>query len=68
MWQSGWEGNLRGVGRMDTCISMAESLCCEPETITTQLISYTAIQNKKLKKKDYGVGYWFLVNDFHQVK
>ena len=53
---------------MDTCIPMAESLCCEPETITTQLISYTAIQNKKLKKKDYGVGYWFLVNDFHQVK
>ena len=36
-------GNLdgRGVwGRMDTCICMAESLCCPPETITTSLISY----------------------------
>ena len=25
---------------MDTCIGMAESLCCSPETITTLLISY----------------------------
>ena len=25
------------------------SLCCSPETITTLLISYTPIQNKKLK-------------------
>ena len=40
----------RGVwGRMDTCICMAESLCCLPEIITL-LISYTPIQNKKLKK------------------
>ena len=30
---------------------MAESLCCSPETITTLLISYTPIQNKKFKKK-----------------
>ena len=31
----------RGVwGRMDTCISMAESLSCSSETITTLLISY----------------------------
>ena len=30
-------------GRMDTCICMAESLCCLPETITTLLISYTPI-------------------------
>ena len=28
-------------GRMDTCICMAESLCCPPETITILLISYT---------------------------
>ena len=27
-----------------------ESLCCSPETITTLLIIYTPIQNKKLKK------------------
>ena len=42
----------RGVwGRMDTCICMAESLHCSPETITTLLIGYTLIQNKKLKIK-----------------
>ena len=41
----------RGVwGRTDTCICMAESLCCSPETITTLLIGYTPIKNKKLKK------------------
>jgi len=30
-------------GRMDTCMCMAESLCCLPETITTLLISYTPV-------------------------
>jgi len=30
---------------------MAESLHCLPETITTLLMGYTPIQNKKLKKK-----------------
>ena len=35
-------------GRMGMCICMAESLCCSPETITTLLIGYTPIQNKKL--------------------
>ena len=35
--------------RMDTCICMAESLCCSPETIITLLISYNPIQNKKFK-------------------
>ena len=30
----------RGVwGRMDTCVCMAESLCCLPETLTALLIS-----------------------------
>ena len=39
----------RGVwGRMGTCISTAESLFCLPETITTLLTSYTAIQKKSL--------------------
>ena len=37
-----WEG-------MDTCVCMAEFLRCSPETITTLLISYTPLQNKKLK-------------------
>jgi len=36
-------------GKMDTCICMAESLHCSPETITILLISYTTIENKKLK-------------------
>ena len=30
---------------------MAESLGCSPETLTTLLIGYTPVQNKKLKKK-----------------
>ena len=39
----------RGVwGRMDTCIYMAESLCCPPETITTLLISYEKWKWKSL--------------------
>ena len=38
-------------GRMDTCICMAESLCCPPETITTLLISYTPVENKKFLNK-----------------
>ena len=45
--------NLDGRGvwkRMDTCICMTESLHYPPEIITTLLISYTLIQNKKLKK------------------
>jgi len=42
----------RGVWRrMDACICMAESLGCSPEAITTSLISYTPIQNKKFFKK-----------------
>ena len=41
---------MEGVwGEMDTYICMAESLHCSPETITTLLIDYTSIQNKKLK-------------------
>ena len=46
----------RGVcGRMDTCICVAESLCCSPETITMMLISYMPIQNKKTNNKKKGV-------------
>ena len=30
---------------------MAESLRCSPETITTLLVGYTPIQNKKFKGK-----------------
>jgi len=37
-----WDGR-RVCGRMNTCISMAESFCCPPETNTTLLIGYTPI-------------------------
>ena len=33
-------------GRMDTCIFMADSLGCSPETITPLIIGYTSIQNR----------------------
>lgn len=39
----------RGVwGRMDTCMCMAESLRCSPETVTTMLTGGTPAQDKKL--------------------
>ena len=44
-----WVGGV--LGRRDICVCMAESLCCSPKTITTLLISYAPIENKKLKKK-----------------
>ena len=45
----------RGVcGRMITCIHVAESLGCSPETITILLISYMPIQNKKQTNKKEG--------------
>ena len=47
-------GSLDGSGvwgRMDTCVCMAESLHCSLETVTTLLISYTQVQNKKLNKE-----------------
>ena len=43
MWQPGWEGVW---GRMGTCICVAESLCCPPETITALLIGNTPILSK----------------------
>ena len=41
-------GSLDGSGvwgRMDTCMCMAESLCCSSETVTTLLIGYIPKQN-----------------------
>ena len=46
--QPRWENSL---GEMDTCVCMAESLHCSPETITTLLIGYTQIQNTSLREK-----------------
>ena len=43
-------GSLDGMGvwgRMDTCVCMAESLHCSPETSTTLLISCAPLQTKK---------------------
>ena len=42
-------GSLDGSGvwgRMDTCVCMAQSLCCPPET-TMSSVEYTPLQNKK---------------------
>ena len=47
-------GSLDGSGfwkKMDTCICMAESLHCPPESITMLLMSYTTIQNKNIFMK-----------------
>ena len=44
-------------GRMDTCICMTESLHCSPETI-----SYTPIQNKKVKVKKKSMSFLSLLN------
>ena len=48
IWQPEREGSL---GRIDTYTCIAEALCYPPETLTTWLISYNPIQNKKLKKR-----------------
>ena len=48
----------RGVqGRMETWISMADFLCCPPET-TTLLIGYIPIQNKNVNKKKRTDVFW----------
>ena len=49
MGQPGWEESFGENGYM--YIYIAESFHCSPETITTLLIGYTSIKNKKLKKK-----------------
>ena len=60
LWQPGWEGSL---GRTDACICMAGSLHCSPETITTLLIGYTPIQNKKLLLKKAEVTHGLACNN-----
>ena len=44
-----WATWMRGEfgGRMDTCMCMAGSLSCPSEAITTLLIGYAPIYNKK---------------------
>ena len=41
-----WMGRSLGENG-DTCICMAEPLCCPPETITVLLIGYIPIQNRR---------------------
>ena len=48
IWQPGGDGSLGEKGYMYICV--AESLCCSPEIITTLLIGYTPMQNKKFFK------------------
>ena len=43
-------------GRTDTCIHMAESLCCSPAITAGLLTGYTPVQNKKLEV--WGGGEW----------
>ena len=50
MWQPGWKETL---GRMDTCICMAELFCCAPVAIRTLLISYAPIWGKKSATKGH---------------
>ena len=61
----------KGVGgRMGMCIYMAESLHCSPETITTLLIGYTSVQNKKFRKRQipYDVTcMWNLKHDANEL-
>ena len=40
---------MGGGGIIDRCVCMAESLCYSSVTITTLLIGYTLIRNKKVK-------------------
>ena len=46
----------RGVwGRMETCICVAESLCCSPETVTTLLVGHTPNTKLKVKKMFFSI-------------
>ena len=54
-------------GKMDTCVCMAESLCCSPEIITTLLIGYMPYKIKSFfkKKKNPEAFFFFTLYDFH---
>ena len=46
LWEDGYVhicGWIRAYMWMDTCIYVAELLCCAPGTVTTLLIGYTPI-------------------------
>ena len=59
----GLEGR-RVWGRADTCICMAESLRCSPETVPTLSTGYPPVQNEKFKKmQKYTYKYGCLFGD-----
>ena len=51
---------------MDTCICMAESLCCPLESISVLLTGYTPVQNKKSKKRKNSKVQRYLVREKKQ--
>ena len=56
-------GRLDGRGfwwRIDTCICMAESLCCPPETITALLTGYWSVTKSCLILQPYGLQHSWL--------
>ena len=54
-------------GKMDACICMAESLYCSPETITTLLIIYPPLQNKKPKINFKNIKYIQTLKKRHKI-
>ena len=46
MWQPRWKGNW---GRMDTCVCVAQSLCCALETITVNWLYFNLQYKIKFK-------------------
>ena len=45
LYSTGKSAQCYLAARMGTYVSVTESLCCPPETLTTLLISYTPKQN-----------------------
>ena len=56
-----WKGCLREHADMTV---YAKSLHCSPETMTTSLIRFTPIQNKKLWEKHYPKCLWWCLAIF----
>ena len=55
MWQPGWEGSL---GRMDTCVCMAESFTVHLKLLAVLQCKIKSLKNKKLKKKSLANMWW----------
>ena len=44
--------------RMDTCMCLAESVCCPPETVTTLLIDYNIKEKVKKQQSELQCKLW----------